>query len=104
MSATVPAPTAWKDEVALALKKRMARSMPVFLEIAARTLHNTKKMKEMMYTVRRPECSEKADHQSAQHARPILERERVRSARLMLVWRSDAVFCSEAVGDAPIGE
>ena len=47
--------------------------------------------------MRRPECSEKADHQSGQNAIPIFERERVRSARLRVVWRLDAVFCSEAM-------
>lgn len=31
---------------------------------------------------------------------PILERERVRSARLRLVWRLDTVSCNEAMGYA----
>ena len=100
----MPAPTDWKDDAALALKNRMARSMPMFLAIAASTLHSTKRTNEMMYTVRRPECSEKADHQSGQNAMPILERERVRSAKLRVVWRSDAVFCSEAVAAALVGK
>lgn len=46
--------------------------------------------------MRRPKCSEKADHQRGQNAMPILERERVKSAKLRLVWRSDAVSCNEA--------
>ena len=87
---TVPGPTDWKDDAALALKNRRARSMPM-LEIAASTLHSTKRTKEMMYTVRRPECSEKADHQSGQNAMPILERERVRPVKLRVVCRSDLV-------------
>ena len=97
ISATVPAPTDWKDDAALALRNRIARSMPMFLETAARTLHSTKRTKETMYTVRRPECSERADHQRGQNAMPILEMERVRSARVRLVWRSAAVSCSEAM-------
>ena len=47
--------------------------------------------------MRRPEYSEKADHQRGQKAMPTLERESVRSARLRLVWRLDAVSCNEAV-------
>ena len=78
--------------------------MPMFLEIAASTLHSTKRTKEMMYTVRRPECSEMADHQSGQNAMPILERERVRPVKLRVVCRSDAVFCSEAVAVALDGK
>ena len=62
----------------------MARSMPMFTETAARTIHRTKRRKETMYTVRRPECSEKTDHHWGQNA------------RLRLVWRLDAVSLDEA--------
>ena len=47
--------------------------------------------------MRRPECSENADHHRGENAIPILERETVRSARLRLVWRSDAVSFNVAM-------